>query len=111
MSEAASGGEVRWLDVPVGMPPEGQVEAFTAGGHALLLCNAEGTPYVLHDECPHVRVSMAGALIRGTLLECPLHGGLMDVRDGSPQGMPIRRPGTCYAVRTEGETLQVALPA
>ena len=41
----------------------------------------------------------------------PLHGGLMDVRDGSPQGMPIRRPGTCYAVRTEGETLQVAIPA
>lgn len=111
MSEPAPGGDVRWVDVPVPMPPEGQVAAFTVGDLALLLCNAEGAPYVLHDECPHVRVSMAGALIRGTLLECPLHGGLMDVRDGSPQGMPIRRPGTCYAVRAEGDALQVALPA
>lgn len=111
MSEAAPEGEVRWVEVPVAMPPEGQAAAFTVGEYALLLCNAEGTPYVLHDECPHVRVSMAGALIRGTLLECPLHGGLMDVRDGSPQGMPIRRPGTCHAVRKEGEALLVAIPA
>ena len=111
MAEPGATPELRWVDVPVGMPPEGQVAAFSIGALALLLCNAEGTPFVVHDECPHVRVSMAGALIRGTLLECPLHGGLMDVRDGSPQGMPIRRPGTCYAVRAEGDALQVAVPA
>ena len=34
-----------------------------------------------------------------------------EVRDGSPQGMSIRRPGTCYAVRSEGDVLQVAVPA
>ncbi|MGB0620373.1 MAG: Rieske (2Fe-2S) protein [Myxococcota bacterium] len=111
MSDPGPDAELRWVDVPIEIPAEGQVATFAVGDLALLLCNAAGTPYVLHDQCPHVRVSMAGALIRGTLLECPLHGGLMDVRDGSPQGMPIRRPGTCYAVRSEGDVLQVAVPA
>lgn len=108
---ASATAELRWVDVPIPLPPTGQATSFSIDGLALLLCNAEGTPHVLHDECPHVRTSMAGALIRGTILECPLHGGLMDVRDGSPQGMPIRRPGTCYAVRAEGDALQVAVPA
>lgn len=111
MADADASEALRWVDVPIALPPEGQAASFSVGDLALLLCNAEGTPYVLHDACPHVRVSLAGALIRGTILECPLHGGRMDVRDGSPQGMPIRRPGTCYAVRAEGETLQVAVPA
>lgn len=118
MSEAATGaldeGEdasaTRWVDVPVPLPAEGETVAFEIGDLALLLCHAEGAAYVLHDACPHVRTSMAGARIRGTLLECPLHGGLMDVRDGSPAGMPIRRPGTCYPVRASEGRLQVGLP-
>ncbi len=103
---------VRWVDIPIPMPPSGQSDSFTIGELPLLLCNAAGTPYVVHDECPHVRTSMKGGLIRGTLLECPLHGGLMDLRDGSPAGMPIRRPGTCYAVRgsSQADGWEVAIP-
>lgn len=102
---------LRWIALPTPLPPEGQAERFEVGDLGLLVCNAEGTPYVVHDECPHVRTSMAGALIRGTILECPLHGGQMDVRDGSPVAMPIRRPGTCYAVRDDGEAgWKVGLP-
>jgi nitrite reductase/ring-hydroxylating ferredoxin subunit len=110
MAEGEPALGVRWRDVPVEMPEEGRTVAFEIDGRALLLCNAEGRPYVLHDECPHVRTSMAGAQIRGTLLECPMHGGLIDVRDGSPAGMPIRRAGICYAVRTQDGILQVAMP-
>jgi len=109
VAEEANSDGARWLNVPIALPPEGETAAFELEGRALLLCNAEGQPYVLHDECPHVRVSMAGGRIRGSLLECPLHGGLMDVRDGAPAGLPIRRPGTCHAVRVEDGRLQVDL--
>ena len=104
--------DLAWVGVPIGLPPSGQSDSFAIGDLALLLCNAGGTPYVVHDACPHVRTSMKGGLIRGTLLECPLHGGLIDLRDGSPAGMPIRKPGTCYAVRSaeEGGGLEVAIP-
>ena len=104
--------KVAWVEIPIPMPPAGQSEAFVVCELSLLLCNADGTPSVVHDECPHVKTSMKGGLIRGTVLECPLHGGLMDLRDGSPAGMPIRRPGTCYAVRTASqcEGWEVAIP-
>ena len=100
----------RWVDVPVALPPVGQSAAFEVEGHELLLCNADGEAYVVSALCPHARVSMVGALLRGTVLECPLHGGRLDVRDGSPQGMPIRRPGVCHALRSTGEGWQVAVP-
>ena len=106
----ASGAELRWVEIPIELPPMGQTETFSIEDLDLLLCNAQGTAYVVRDQCPHVRTSMKGGLIRGTILECPLHGGLMDLRDGAPKGMPIRRPGTCYAVRTRNSRLVVGLP-
>lgn len=102
---------LRWFEIPIPLPPVGQTDVFSVGELELLLCNAEGTPYVVKDQCPHMRTSMKGGLIRGTILECPLHGGLMDLRDGSPKGMPIRRPGTCFQVRLEADRWQVGLPA
>ena len=106
----AADEDLRWVEIPIELPPTGQTETFSIGDLDLLLCNAEGTAYVVRDQCPHVRTSMKGGLIRGTILECPLHGGLMDLRDGAPKGMPIRRPGTCYAVRTRDSHLEVGLP-
>ena len=110
MASAASVDPREWVEVPVPLPAVGQTAAFEIGELALLLCNAEGSPYVLHDECPHVRTSMQGGQIRGAILECPLHGGLIDVRDGAPKGMPIRRAGTCYAVRKSESGLEVEIP-
>ncbi len=104
------GDGLRWLDIPVAMPSEGGTESFVVEGLGLLLCMAEGRPYVIRDECPHVQVSLKGGAIRGTVIECPLHGGQMDLRDGAPVAMPIRRPGTCYAVRRDGDAWQVAIP-
>lgn len=99
-----------WVEIPIPLPALGQTETFSVGGLGLLLCNARGMPYVIKDQCPHVKTSMKGGLIRGTILECPLHGGLMDLRDGSPKGMPIRRPGVCYRVRAQAGRWQVEVP-
>jgi nitrite reductase/ring-hydroxylating ferredoxin subunit len=99
------------VEIPIELPQVGRNVAFEVEGLALLLCNAEGTAFVVRDECPHVQTSMEGGLIRGTILECPLHGGQLDLRDGSPVAMPIRRPATCYPVRDAEGVWQVGLPA
>ena len=101
---------LRWETIPIPLPAEGDNRTFALGGLELLLCNAGGKPYVVKDECPHVKTSLAGGLIRGTVLECPLHGGQLDLRDGRPVAMPIRRPVACYPVRSAGDGWQVGLP-
>ena len=111
MAEAAGREAPVWHAVPVPLPAPGRTCAFEAGGERLLLCNVEGTPYVVKDECPHVRVPLSGGTLRGSVLECPLHGGRLDVRDGAPVERPIRKRISCYAVRHQAGILEVAISA
>jgi nitrite reductase/ring-hydroxylating ferredoxin subunit len=99
-----------WVAVPVGLPAEGRTAPFAVRGEKLLLCNAGGAPHVVRDECSHARTSLAGGRLCGFILECPLHGGKIDVRDGSPAAPPVRAPVAAFAVRRRGDTLEVALP-
>jgi nitrite reductase/ring-hydroxylating ferredoxin subunit len=99
-----------WHPIPVPLPAPGGSRRFELAGRDLLLCNAGGTPYVIQDRCPHARFSLQGGAIEGTLLSCPVHGGQLDLRDGSPVAMPIRKPARCYALRERAGGLEVALP-
>ncbi len=100
----------RWLQIPIALPPEGEIRAFELGGEPLLLCRVEGRPHVLRDACSHGRTPLSGGRLHGHQLECPLHGGRIDVRDGSPARPPIRRPVRVYATRQVGAAIEVALP-
>jgi nitrite reductase/ring-hydroxylating ferredoxin subunit len=94
----------------VALPAPGGSCSFELASRKLLLCNAGGTPYVIEDSCPHVRVSLQGGAIEGTVYECPHHGGRFDLRDGRPLRMPIRRGVATYAVREcDSGGLEVAM--
>jgi nitrite reductase/ring-hydroxylating ferredoxin subunit len=99
-----------WVDVPVPLPAEGRSVAFEVEGARLVLCHADGGVYVVEDRCPHMRAPLAGGRLHGTLLECPLHGGRIDVRDGSAAGRPIRTSVGTFPVRRIGGRIEVALP-
>jgi 3-phenylpropionate/trans-cinnamate dioxygenase ferredoxin subunit len=106
------GRQPAWHRVPVALPPPGESRAFELRSRKLLLCNAGGTAYVIENACPHVRVSLEGGAIEGTVLECPHHGGRLDLRDGRPLRLPIRRGVATFAVRSASDgTLEVAIPA
>ena len=75
-------------------------------------CAARATRlYAIEDRCPHAGVALASGRLEGFVLECPLHGGRLDVRDGSPVEAPIRRAAERFAVRegVRGE-LEVLVP-
>lgn len=109
-SQGGTAGEPLWVAIPIDFPGVGENASFQIGELELLFCNAEGAPYVVRDACPHVNTSLQGGVIRGTVIECPLHGGQMDLRDGAPVAMPIRRPGTCFPVRQSASGFEVGLP-
>lgn len=107
MSEAIPEGA--WVAAPVPCPPPGTIYAFELGGERLIVCNAEGVPWVLEDRCPHAGVALSPGRLRGCVLECPFHGGKLDVRDGSPAAPPIRRAARTFAARVVGDRLEVRL--
>ena len=77
----------------------GRMRALTAGDVKLVICHADGAYYALENRCPHALVPLDAGRLEGCVLECPLHGGRLDVRDGSPLAQPIRKPATTFAVR------------
>jgi nitrite reductase/ring-hydroxylating ferredoxin subunit len=99
----------RWIDLSVPLPAPGGMTACEAGGLRLVLCNAGGAPYVVQDRCPHAFATLSDGRLEGCVLECPLHGGRLDVRDGRPVAAPIRRPVRTFAVRQSEGNLQVAI--
>jgi nitrite reductase/ring-hydroxylating ferredoxin subunit len=106
MGGAADDG---WLAAPVALPPPGEVRAFELAGLRLVVCNAESRPWVIEDRCPHAGVALSPGRLRGCVLECPFHGGKLDVRDGSPAAPPIRRAARTFAARQAVGGLEVRL--
>jgi nitrite reductase/ring-hydroxylating ferredoxin subunit len=99
------------LVVDVSDLPPGQTRAVEALGAQILVCNAEGRFFAIENRCPHAMVRLDTAVLRGCILECAVHGGRLDVRDGSPHGRPIRRPATTYPVRECGNRIEITLGA
>ena len=89
----------------------GALRAVELAGRKLVLCRAEDGIYALENRCPHAFVPLDAGRLRGFLLECPLHGGKLDVRDGSPCGHPIRKPVTTFAVRPVAGGIEIDLAA
>jgi nitrite reductase/ring-hydroxylating ferredoxin subunit len=108
MSEASAASA--WLELDVPLPPPGRMAAVEAGGLRLVLCNAAGAAYALEDRCPHAAARLSEGRLEGTVLECPLHGGKLDVRDGAPVAAPIRRPARRFALRSAGGRIEVEVP-
>ena len=99
----------RVVSVDVSDLPPGQMRGVEEDGARLLVCNVEGSFYVIENRCPHAEVRLDAGALRGCVLECPVHGGKLDVRDGKPAGQPIRRPATTFAAREIDGKLEIEL--
>jgi nitrite reductase/ring-hydroxylating ferredoxin subunit len=91
-------------------PGESRVVGLELRGLRVVVCRAGGRLFALEDRCPHAFSPLSEGALRGYTLECPFHGGTLDVRDGRPLSLPIRRAAATYAVRAAGESLEIGLP-
>jgi naphthalene 1,2-dioxygenase system ferredoxin subunit len=106
----AAASEPEWIPLPVSLPAPGGSVGFDLDGARYVLCNAGGTPRVIADGCPHAGVSFVGGHIAGSVLECPVHGGKLDLRDGSPVAPPIRRSCDVRTARIASDgTVELAI--
>jgi nitrite reductase/ring-hydroxylating ferredoxin subunit len=86
---------------------EGALQAVEAGGEAIVLARLRGQVYALANTCAHRSGSLADGELKGDCVECPLHGSLFRLADGSVEQGPAAYPQPVYDVRVENGRIAV----
>lgn len=81
----------QWVDACAldAIEPE-DVLGFEHAGHHYALYRTEDNRYFATDGlCTHQQVELAGGLVMGTIIECPMHNGRFDFTTGQAKGAPV----------------------
>ncbi len=108
MSEAGN-----WVRVAsLGAVAEGTALAVEAGGRQLAVFHLAGGEICVTDNvCTHAFALLTDGWLEGHVIECPLHAGQFDVRNGKGLCPPVEEDLRSYKVRLEGDEVLVDLAA
>lgn len=96
-------GDGNWVDaLSVDELRADDVVGATAGGRAVAIYSVGGEVYASDDRCTHGNARLCDGFLEGHEIECPLHQGRFDVRDGRALCAPVADPVRVYPVRLEG---------
>ena len=79
-----------------------QMKRVVVDGRRLLLCNSNGTHYVVDEMCSHEDYSLYLGCIKDGKIKCSLHGSYFDLVTGQPTCDPADEPIRTYPVKVEG---------
>lgn len=99
-----------WLDAvgDTDLPP-GKMRAVELGGVKIALYNVEGDLFATSNICTHAFAFLTDGWLEDHLIECPLHAGQFDIRDGKGQGAPITCDLQTFAVRVRDGRIEVSV--
>lgn len=100
MSEPA-----RWVAViAFAQLRDGDVTPAQLEGRALALARVGDAVYAIDDRCTHGDARLSDGFVIDHCIECPLHQGQFDLRDGRPLCEPVTEAVRCWPVRVvEGQ--------
>ncbi|WP_137174153.1 non-heme iron oxygenase ferredoxin subunit [Massilia sp. HP4] len=94
--------ENNWLDVgALEDVPEEDVIGVAAAGKDLALYSVEGQVYATDNICTHGHARLCDGFLEGFEIECPLHQGKFDIRDGRPMCEPVTDAVRTYPVKID----------
>ena len=96
-------GDGNWVDaLSVDELRAEDVVGATVAGRAVAIYSVEGEVYASDDRCTHGNARLCDGFLEGHEIECPLHQGRFDVRDGRALCAPVAEAVRVYPVRIEG---------
>jgi naphthalene 1,2-dioxygenase system ferredoxin subunit len=99
-----------WTDISaLDEVPVEDVMGVDAAGKDLAVYNVNGQVYVTDNICTHGHARLCDGFLDGFDIECPLHQGKFDIRNGSPQCEPVTDPVRTYPVKIENGRVFVDL--
>lgn len=81
--------------------PSDDVTAVAVGGRELALYTVGDAVYATDNLCTHGHARLCDGFLDGHEIECPLHQGRFDVRDGTPMCEPVTDALRCFPVKVE----------
>jgi 3-phenylpropionate/trans-cinnamate dioxygenase ferredoxin subunit len=78
-----------WVKVgPLDDIEDEDVKRFDRGGQTYAVYRVAGQVYATDGLCTHEQVHLADGLVMEHVIECPMHNGRFDIRDGRALGAP-----------------------
>jgi anthranilate 1,2-dioxygenase ferredoxin subunit len=99
-----------WIDAAAASDiAEGEVLGVAVRETPIALFRLADGVFALHDLCTHGHARLSEGYVEGDCVECPLHQGLVGIRDGAPCSAPITEAVRSIPVRIVGDRVEVAL--
>lgn len=99
-----------WVDVSAQDDvPQEDVLGVEAQGRDIALYSVEGQVYASDGICTHGHARLCDGFLEGYEIECPLHQGRFDIRNGRAMCAPLTEDIAVYPVKIEGGRVYVDL--
>lgn len=82
--------------------PEDDVIGVQVAGRDIALYKVDGSVFATDNICTHGHARLCDGFLEGHEIECPLHQGKFDIRDGRATCAPVTEAIRCHPVRIEG---------
>lgn len=89
--------------------PHNDVWAVEVDGRDIAVYGVDGQVFASDNLCTHGHARLCEGFLEGHEIECPLHQGRFDVRDGRPTCAPVTEAIKTYAAKIEGGRIWLAL--
>jgi nitrite reductase/ring-hydroxylating ferredoxin subunit len=87
----------------------GDVTPVTFGSRELAVFDGKDGISVAMARCTHGAANLCDGYFDGTYIECPLHQGLFDARNGAAMAVPARVPLRMIECRVKEGTIQILI--
>jgi naphthalene 1,2-dioxygenase system ferredoxin subunit len=102
--------EANWLDaIAAAELPTDDVVGIEVAGRDIAIYTVGEEIYATDNLCTHGQARLCDGFLDGHQIECPLHQGKFDVRDGLATCEPAEEPLRSYPVKIEGGRVMVRL--
>jgi len=99
-----------WTDVAATDDvPEDDVIGVQAAVKDLALYSVEGEFYATDNICTHGHARLCDGFLEGAEIECPLHQGRFDVRNGKAMCAPLTEDIKAYPLKVDGGRIWLQL--
>jgi naphthalene 1,2-dioxygenase system ferredoxin subunit len=100
----------QWIDAAAldGVPQD-DVVGVNVGGKEIALYQVEGDVFATDNICTHGHARLCDGFLDGFEIECPLHQGKFDIRNGRAMCEPLTEDVRSYPVKIENGRVFVDL--